>query len=237
VLEDYACVAEGFLALSGVTGEHGWVDLAWELLATILDKFGDGAGGFYDTADDGETLVYRPADPADGPAPSGAFAAAGALLSYAALTGSARHREAAVAALGVLPPIAARFPRAAGWGLAVAEAIISGPAEIAVVGPAGDARTSALHRTALRAAPPGAVIALGDGGQAGAEAADAGAAGAGAAGAEAADAKSGGSAGVPLLAGRSLVKDSPAAYVCRDFTCLVPVTEPAALREALGYPV
>jgi uncharacterized protein YyaL (SSP411 family) len=227
VLEDYACVAEGFLALSGVTGEHGWVDLAWELLATILDKFGDGAGGFYDTADDGETLVYRPADPADGPAPSGAFAAAGALLSYAALTGSARHREAAVAALGVLPPIAARFPRAAGWGLAVAEAIISGPAEIAVVGPAGDARTSALHRTALRAAPPGAVIALGDGGQAGA-----GAAGAGAAGA-----KSGGSAGVPLLAGRSLVKDSPAAYVCRDFTCRVPVTEPAALREALGYPV
>src|ERR1022692_1155991 len=103
VLEDYACVAEGFLALSGVTGEHGWVDLAWELLAAVLDRFGDGAGGFYDTADDGEALVYRPADPADGPTPSGAFAAAGALLSYAALTGSARHREAAVAALGVPP--------------------------------------------------------------------------------------------------------------------------------------
>ncbi len=137
VLEDYACVAEGFLALSGVTGEHGWLDLAWELLATVLDKFGDGAGGFYDTADDGEALVYRPADPADGPTPSGAFAAAGALLSYAALTGSARHREGAVAALGVLPPIATRFPRAAGWGLAVAEALISGPAEIAVVGPSG----------------------------------------------------------------------------------------------------
>src|ERR1039458_9904866 len=65
-------------------GERGWVDLAWELLAAVLDRFGDGAGGFYDTADDGEALVYRPADPADGPTPSGAFAAAGALLSYAA---------------------------------------------------------------------------------------------------------------------------------------------------------
>jgi uncharacterized protein YyaL (SSP411 family) len=223
VLEDYACVAEGFLVLSGVTGEGGWVDLAWELLAAVLDRFGDGAGGFYDTADDGERLVYRPADPADGPTPSGAFAASGALLSYAALTGSARHREAAVAALGVLPPIATRFPRAAGWGLAVAEAIISGPAEIAVVGPPGDARTSLLHRTALRAAPPGAVIALGSGDPAGGDPAGDGSAGDG--------------GGIPLLTGRKLVKDSPAAYVCRDFTCLVPVTESAALREALRYPV
>jgi len=44
------------------------------------------------------------------------IAAAGALLGYAALTGSARHREAAAAALGVLAPIASRFPRAAGAG-------------------------------------------------------------------------------------------------------------------------
>ena len=262
VLDDYACVAEGFLALYGVTGERGWVDLAWELLAAVLDRFGDGARGFYDTADDGEALVYRPADPADGPTPSGAFAAAGALLSYAALTGSARHREAAVAALGVLPPIATRFPRAAGWGLAVAEAIISGPAEIAVVGPPGDPRTAALHRTALRAAPPGAVIALGDGGPAGGDSAGEDSAGAGSSGGgsagggsaggassgggssdggssdgDSSDGDSSGGGSVPLLAGRSLVKGSPAAYVCRGFTCLVPVTEPGALRQALEYPV
>ena len=121
------------------------------------------AGGFYDTADDGEPLIYRPADPADGPSPSGTFAVAGALLSYSALTGSARHRAAAAGALGPLPAVASRYPRAAGWGLAVAEAMASGPAEIAVVGPPGDDRTAALHRTALLAAPPGAVIALGHG--------------------------------------------------------------------------
>jgi len=271
VLEDYACVADGFLALYGVTGDLGWADLAWELLEAVLDRFGDGAGGLYDTADDAEQLVYRPADPADGPTPSGAFAAAGALLSYAALSGSARHREAAVAALGVLPPIATRYPRAAGWGLAVAEAVISGPAEIAVVGPPGDARTAALHVTALRAAPPGAVIALGSGepdgaglaGAAVAGSADARPGGGGPGGGgpggggpggggpgggrpesadpDHADSVGGGeSAGqgvIPLLEGKGLVKGSPAAYVCRNFTCLVPVTEPAALRETLGYPV
>jgi len=213
VLEDYACLAGGLLALAGVTGQGRWVGLAGGLLETALTRFGDGSGGFYDTADDGERLLYRPADPADGPSPSGTFAAAGALLSYAALTGSSRHRDAAVAALGVLGPIAARFPGAAGAGLAAAEAVLAGPAEVAVVGAAADPRTGALHRMALLMAPPGAVLALGDGSPDGAEA-----------------------AAVPLLDGRHPVDGSPAAYVCRNFTCRTPVTDPKELREALGYP-
>jgi uncharacterized protein YyaL (SSP411 family) len=208
VLEDYACVAEGFLTLSGVTGEARWLTLAGELLEVALAAFGDGSGGFYDTAADGEPMIFRPAEPADNATPSGTFAVAGALLSYSALTGSARHREAAAAALGVLPAIAARYPRAAGAGLAVAEAWLAGPAEIAVVGDSADERTRALHETALRAATPGAVLALGDGTE----------------------------AGVPLLTGRGLVDGAPAAYVCRQFTCLAPVTTPEQLRKALAVP-
>jgi uncharacterized protein YyaL (SSP411 family) len=262
VLEDYACVAEGLLALSGVTGQAGWVTMAGHLLETALTRFSDGGGTFYDTADDGEALIYRPADPLDGPTPSGTFAMAGALLGYGALTGSARHREAALAALGVLGPIAPQYPRAAGAGLAVAEAVVAGPAEIAVVGPPGDPRTAALHTTALLAATPGAVIALGDGAAAGtgdgaaARAGDGAAVGAAGAGAGAGDGAAAGTAvgaeagagdgagaagrepaeAVPLLAGRGLVAGAPAAYVCRDFTCRMPVTDPMELRAALDYP-
>jgi uncharacterized protein YyaL (SSP411 family) len=211
VLEDYACVAEGFEVLSGVTGEARWLTLAGRLLEVALEDFGDGAGGFYDTAADGESLIFRPADAADNATPSGTFAMAGALLSYAALTGSARHRAAAEAALGVLPAIAARYPRAAGAGLAVAEAWLAGPAEIAVVGDDDDERTHVLHQAALRAAPPGAVLALGDGSEPGET--------------------------VPLLVGRGQVDGAPAAYVCRQFTCLAPVTTPEELAAALavGY--
>jgi uncharacterized protein YyaL (SSP411 family) len=212
-LEDYACVAEGFGTLSGVTGEARWLRLAGDLLEVALGSFGDGEGGFYDTAADGETLIFRPADPADNATPSGAFAVAGALLSYSALAGSARHREAAEAALGVLPGIATRYPRAAGTGLSVAEAILAGPAEIAVVGALADDRTRALHQTALHAAPPGAVLALGDGSQ-----------------------PVGAADGVPLLDGRGLVDGAPAAYVCRQFTCQAPVTTPEQLRVALAGP-
>jgi len=215
-LEDYACVAEGFLTLSGVTGEARWMTLAGQLLEVALGSFGDGQGGFFDTAADDEPLIFRPADPADNATPSGTFAVAGALLRYSALTGSARHREAAGAALGVLPGIAARYPRAAGMGLAVAEAWLAGPPEIAIVGSPQDERTHALHETALHAAPPGAVLALGDG---------TGPADSGAAGSE---------AGVPLLAGLGLVNGAPAAYVCRQFTCQAPVITPEQLREALA---
>jgi uncharacterized protein YyaL (SSP411 family) len=108
----------------------------------------------------------------------------------------------------VLPGIAARYPRAAGMGLAVAEAWLSGPAEIAVVGGPDDERTRALHQTALHAAPPGAVLALGDST----------------------------SSAVPLLEGRGLVDGAPAAYVCRQFTCQSPVTTPAELTEVLSRP-
>jgi uncharacterized protein YyaL (SSP411 family) len=211
-LDDYACAAEGFLTLSGVTGEARWLDLAGQLLEVALGSFGDGQGGFYDTAAEDEALIFRPADPADNATPSGAFAVAGALLGYSALTGSARHREAAGDALGVLPGIAARYPRAAGMGLAVAEAWLSGPAEIAVVGGPDDERTRTLHQTALHAAPPGAVLALGDG-----------------------DPET--PAAIPLLEGRGRLDGAPAAYVCRQFTCQAPVTTPGQLTEVLSRPV
>ncbi|HXL95870.1 MAG TPA: thioredoxin domain-containing protein [Streptosporangiaceae bacterium] len=207
-LDDYACVAEGFLVLAGVTGSARWVELAGSLLDVALSLFTDGSGGFYDSAADGEALIFRPADPSDDATPSGAFAMAGALVSYSALTGSAAHRKAAKDALAVLPAIVARFPRAAGAGLAAAEAVMAGPAEIAIIGPAGDPRTAALHRTALEFSPPGAVLALGDGV----------------------------TGGIPLLEGRGLVDGAPAAYVCRDFTCLVPVTTPDDLRAQLTKP-
>ena len=116
------------------------------------------------------------------------------------------------------PARAWRWPRP-GW---------PGPAEIAVVGSLQDARTRALHQTALHAAPPGAVLALGDGTMpADSGLADSGLAGSGAAGS---------GAGVPLLAGRGLVNGAPAAYVCRQFTCQAPVTTPEQLREALAGP-
>lgn len=161
VLEDYADVAEGFLALASVTGEGVWLEFAGFLLDHVLGQFVDAeSGSLYDTAADAPQLIRRPQDPTDNAVPSGWTAAAGALLSYAAQTGAEPHRLAAERALGVVKGLAPRAPRFIGHGLAVAEAALDGPREVAVIGPVG----GELHRTALLGTAPGAVVAAGPAG-------------------------------------------------------------------------
>ena len=208
VLEDYADVAEGFLALASVTGEGVWLDFAGLLLDHVLARFTDpDSGALYDTASDAEQLIRRPQDPTDNATPSGWTAAAGALLSYAAHTGSEPHRTAAERALGVVKALGPRVPRFIGWGLAAAEALLDGPREVAIVGPSlADERTSALHRKALLGTAPGAVVAVG----------------------------TPDSDEFPLLTDRPLVGGEPAAYICRNFTCDVPTTDPERLGAALN---
>jgi uncharacterized protein len=213
VLEDYADVAEGFLALLAVTGDPVWLALSEQLLGSVLAHFVDPDGGFFDTADDATDArlaeVRRPQDPTDNATPSGWSAAAGALLTFSAYTGSARHRDAAEGALGVYDALAAQAPRFAGWGMAVAEALVSGPVEVAVVGDPGDERTRDLHAAALRQPSPGAAVVVGD-------------------------PQEPSSGMVPLLRDRPLVDNAPAAYVCRHFVCARPTGDPAELAEQMS---
>ncbi|MFF0592875.1 thioredoxin domain-containing protein [Streptomyces antibioticus] len=208
VLEDYGDVAEGFLALASVTGEGVWLEFAGLLLDHVLARFTDPeSGALFDTAEDAERLIRRPQDPTDNAAPSGWTAAAAALLSYAAQTGSEPHRTAAEKALGVVAALGPRVPRFVGWGLAAAEALLDGPREVAVVAEGfEDDAARELLRTALLGTAPGAVVAYG-----------------------ATDSDE-----FPLLAGRPLRDGEPTAYVCRNFTCDAPTTDPERLRTALN---
>ena len=204
VADDHGNLAEGLLALHQATGEPSWLSAAGELLDTALAHFADGRGGFYDTADDAEQLFTRPGSAGDNAEPSGQSALAGALLTYSALTGSTRHREAADAAVASAAVLATENPRFAGWTLAVAEAIVAGPLQVAVAGEGPQARK--LLEVARSSTSPGLVTAHGR-----------------------PDAP-----GIPLLADRPLVGGRAAAYLCRGFVCDRPVTTPEELTSALG---
>ncbi|HEV7213081.1 MAG TPA: thioredoxin domain-containing protein [Blastococcus sp.] len=203
ILEDYGDLAEGLLALHQATGEGRWLELAGQLLDVVTAQFVDEAG-WHDTAADAEALVTRPYDPTDGPTPAGVAAAGGAAVTYAALAGSPRHRELGESALASLARLVSRAPRAAGWAAAVGEALLAGPFEVAVSGPAG-AERDALAAAARASTSPGAVVVVGE-----------------------PDAP-----GVPLLAGRPAVGGRAAAYVCQGFVCSAPVTDVSALSAAL----
>jgi len=204
VLEDYGAVAEAFCAVHQLTGEGRWLSLARQLLDLALAHFGTGEGGFYDTADDAEKLVARPADPTDNATPSGLSAICAGLVGFAALTGESSYRQAADAALTTVGPLIGGHPRFAGYAAAVAEAALAGPYEIAVAttDAAGDPLVAAAHRHA----PPGAVVVAGEPDR----------------------------PGVPLLAGRPLIDGASTAYVCRGFVCDRPVTTVEGLVARLA---
>jgi hypothetical protein len=202
VADDHGNLAEGLLALHRATGEATWLVHA----RTVLDgarAFAADDGGFHDTAADAESLYLRPRSAADNAEPSGQSALAGAFVALGALTGDVEAlrtgRSAVAAGLG----LAAREPRFGGWTLAVAEALLDGPVQVAVVGTGPEA--SAMLEVARRSPRPGAVVVAGEPG----------------------------AAGVPLLADRPLVGGRATAYVCRGMVCDLPVTDASALSDRL----
>ncbi|BCI54728.1 hypothetical protein NIIDNTM18_40060 [Mycolicibacterium litorale] len=209
ILEDHAALATGLLTLHQATGDNRWLHTGLALVDVALAHFADPQrdGHWFDTADDAEALVLRPADPFDGATPSGASLIAEALQLAAHLAPAARagrYAAAADATLATAALILDRAPRSGGHWLAVAEAAVRGPIQIAV---ACDPARSELLRAARALAPGGAIVV---GGAAGSS---------------------------ELLLDRDRVDGADAAYVCRGRVCDLPVTTSRELAAALGVPV
>jgi uncharacterized protein YyaL (SSP411 family) len=226
LLEDYAFCAEGFLALYAVTGHRRWYKFAETLIAGACARFVVD-GRLSDSVGESAQVFnaqgqHAGLDPFDNAAPSGAAAFAGALLGYAAYSGSHEHRVMASNILSLLPPIAGQAPRVAGWLLATAQAGVAGPVEAAVSGPAGP-RQQALHRALLASPSPGLVVALHIG-EAGDEADDGALPGTPVAEPE-----------VPLLEARTAAADgSPQVYLCRGMVCDRPLSSIEELTQRLA---
>jgi hypothetical protein len=206
VLEDYAALAVGLLALYEASFDERWFAAARSLLEVVLGHFADPDGGFYDTADDHERLVARPKDVQDNATPSGNALATLGLLRVAAYTGDSRYRIAAERAISRVTPFAVRYPTAFAMWLQAVDLAWADVVEIAIVGePEGPAWRALLavahaydpHRV-VAAAPPGVTTRI------------------------------------PLLEDRPAQGGQPTAYVCRQFACRAPVTDPEALAEQLA---
>ncbi|MGQ0840831.1 thioredoxin domain-containing protein [Actinokineospora sp.] len=165
VLEDYGCLAEGLFVLHQATADPRWLDAARDLLETALSHFADSGapGAYHDTADDADALVWRPSDPGDNASPSGASSLAGALLLGSALVGADRaglYRSMAEQAVSRNGLLVARVPRFAGHWLTVAEPLVQGPVQVAVVGPPDE--RAELLAAAVAHAHGGAVVLAGE---------------------------------------------------------------------------
>ncbi len=206
VLEDHACLADGLLTLYEATLDERWYRASASLVEAILTRFADPAGGFFDTADDGESLVLRPRDVQDNATPSGASMATTVLLRLAALTGDHRYRTAADAALATISGLVGRYPTAFAQWLCALELADARIVEIAIAGVDGDAGMRRLLDVADRGYHPFRVLAASVTPE---------------------------TSAVPLVAGRFALGGRSTAFVCHNFACRQPVHEPEALDALL----
>ena len=150
VADDYGDLAEGLLALHQATGEPRWLDAAGDLLDAAPRTSPPTTAASTTPPTTPSRCSPARAAPADNAEPSGTSALAGALLTLRRAhrldPAPRRRRRRRCDAAGAWPP---QNPRFAGWALAVAEARVAGPLQVAVVGPGGDA-----DALAGRGAPP-----------------------------------------------------------------------------------
>ena len=209
-LEDYACFADGLIALYEATFDHAWLREAESLAQGMLDLFWDEADGvFYDTGNDHETLVARPRDVNDGAMPCGGSMAAHVLLKLAFLTGESAYESAAATALETSRWVMERAPLGAGHWLGALDLYLSPRQEIAVVGPARSDATQALLDVVHQRYLPNRVLAGFDPEDPAAH------------------------DDIPVLQGKVMLGGLPTAYLCQHYACQQPVTEPEALLRQL----
>jgi uncharacterized protein YyaL (SSP411 family)/aryl-alcohol dehydrogenase-like predicted oxidoreductase len=208
-LEDYAFLAEGLVDLYEAGGDTRYLREAARLAEGMVAHFGDEGGAFFDTANDHEALILRHKDGADGAVPSANAVAASALTRLAAHLDRSDLRERAVAAIQAYAQPMSQHPRAFCKSLSVVDFLLEGPVELAFVGTPGGGAYDALWAAVGRRYLPNRIVAHHDPG-------------------------SGKAPDLPLLRGKGLVAGKAALYVCRNFACRAPLTDPADLDDALA---
>ena len=208
VLEDYAYLAEGLIDLYEACGQERYLIAALQLGEKMVDSFRDeDQGGFYTTAKTHEPLIIRAREGADGATPSGNAVAVSALARLSFHYNRQDLREAAVGGIRAFGRQMARYPRAFAKTLAVVDLLAEGPIELALVGAPNDPGFETLQRAIREVFLPHRVIASSDG--------------------------TGTPSSHPLLAGKGLVEGKAALYICRNFSCQRPLTDPREVTEAL----
>jgi uncharacterized protein YyaL (SSP411 family) len=206
-LEDYAALGLAALSLYELTFDDVWLTRARALADAAVHWFwDDAASAFFDTPSDHETLVTRPRDVTDNATPSGTSLIAELMARLADLLQDETMRRRATYVLETIAEPMTRHPAAFGHALGVADLLVRGAVELAIVGDPASDDFRALIRAAAERYVPSLVLA---------------------GGAARTDAE------IPLLADRAAAGGRATAYVCRNYSCDAPVTDAAALASQL----
>jgi uncharacterized protein YyaL (SSP411 family) len=213
--EDYAAIIWGALELFQATGESRWLSWALELQKQQDDLFWDSAdGGWFSTSGRDPAILMRLKDDYDGAEPSASSLSILNAFVMGHLTGDRSAMEKAERSLARFGPTLGRLARAVPLTAAALSAYHAGVQQVVIAGPRESPGTRALFDVLARTYLPFAVVIPIDPGPSQRELAD-----------------------VLPVAGSMPMRDGRStAYVCRDFTCAEPATDPVTLRRQLSGP-
>ncbi len=204
-LDDYAFLGQGLLRLLESRWRSEDLEFAMALADALLEHFQDrDNGGFFFTSDDHEELIHRPRPFTDDATPSGNAIAARFLDGLGHLLGEPRFIEAAERALAAAAGNMSRMPMGHCSFINALEDHLA-PAETVIIRGTGDELERWRLASQALYSPARRVFAI------------------------PADAT-----GLPGMLAERRALPSTVAYYCRGMTCLAPITELAALNQALA---
>jgi uncharacterized protein YyaL (SSP411 family) len=170
-----------------------------------------GHGGYYSVGAESPDILLRMKEDYDGAEPSPNSLAAMNLWRLSQITGSDDLRAKAEKTVGAFAERAAAAPTSLPQMLCAAEAMLAKPRQVVIAGRRDDPATQALLREVRQRYLPNKLVLLADG-----------------------------AAGQAWL-GQNLeflrtvtpIDGKPAAFVCENFVCQLPVTDPEKLRALL----
>ncbi len=210
--EDYAFLIQGLLDLYEADFDVRWLQSAEELQLEMNTLFEDSNGGYFSTEANATDILFRMKEDHDGAEPSANSVAAMNLARLSRILDRPDFQELASRVIGVFHEQLERMPVGLPQMLCALDASFTEPIQIVVAGGIHEPETVALLRVIRGHYLPNKVVLLADGGLNQSWLAD----------------RVAGIRAMAPLQGR------PAAYVCRNFACELPVTEPEQLMELLG---
>jgi uncharacterized protein YyaL (SSP411 family) len=210
--DDYAFVIQGLLDLYGASFDIEWLKFAVELQET-QDRlfFDEKSGGYFSTSGKDISVVLRMKDDNDSAEPAASSVSALNLLRLAQIRGEKQWQGRAEQTIGAFHVTLSRFPSAMPQMLVALDFSSSKPRQIVIAGKKDAPETKTLLAEVHRHFLPKTIILLADD----------------------ADGQNYLGEKIEAIRAMSMVEGKPAAYVCENFTCKAPVTEPKALRDLL----
>ena len=221
--DDYAFVLQGLLDLYEASFDVEWVKFAIELQGMQDDLFYDEKnGGYFSTSGKDKSVVLRMKDDNDSAEPAASSIAALNLLRLAQFRDDKKLDERARKTIGAFAPTLSHFASAMPQMLVALEYSLAKPRQIVIAGKidplkdgfavANNNTTKTLLAELHRHFLPNKILMLADG----------------------AEGQKFFAEKNEAIGAMTPIDSKPAAYVCENFICKAPVTNPKALRDLLS---